>query len=307
MILIAENIHIISKTVREAIENKDENFVKNLIKISQNFDAVDLNIGPAKGKLDMAFEWLCPLVENENNKLGISFDTSNLEAIKNGLSIVKNPKNCFINSTSADDDKLEILTDLAAEYNCNLVALSMTKQTGIPKTSDMRMEFVLKIYEKCLEKGIPAEKIFFDPLILPVCVEQSQALEVINTVQMINQSFEDGVNTVVGLSNISNGCNKEYRQLLNRVYAVLLFGAGLTGAIVDAKDTELYRILKMLECNNPQNEIDKLYINLSNMVQCFGDVEDVPYEKENPQQSDIIRAVRVLLNKEIYSDRFAQI
>ncbi len=307
MILIAENIHIISKSMREAIEKKDENFVKNLIKISQNFDAVDLNIGPAKGKLDMAFEWLCPLVENENASLGISFDTSNTDAMKRGLAVVKNSKNCFINSTSADDEKLEYLTDLALEYDCNLVALAMSKETGIPKTSDMRMELIFKIYEKCIEKGISPKKIFFDPLILPVCVEQSQALEVLNTVQIINQSFEDGVNTLVGLSNISNGCNSEIRLLLNRAYAVLLFGAGLKAAIIDAKDEELYRIFKMLECNNPQNEIDKLYINLSNMVQYFGDVEDIPFNKEDPQQSNIIRAVRVLLNKEIYSDRFTQV
>ena len=52
MILIGENIHIISKTVRNALESKDENFVKNLLKIMQNCDAVDLNIGPAKGNLD---------------------------------------------------------------------------------------------------------------------------------------------------------------------------------------------------------------------------------------------------------------
>ena len=86
MILIGENIHIISKKVREALENKDENFVKNLVKIQENVEYIDLNVGLARGKLDKIFEWLCPLVEGKN----ISFDSTNIDAIEQGLGLVKN-------------------------------------------------------------------------------------------------------------------------------------------------------------------------------------------------------------------------
>ena len=65
MILIGENIHIISKRVRQALEDRDENFVKNLVKIQENLDCIDLNIGPARGKLDNIFEWLCPLISGK--------------------------------------------------------------------------------------------------------------------------------------------------------------------------------------------------------------------------------------------------
>jgi len=122
MILIGENIHIISKQVREALENKDENFVKNLIKIQQNSDCIDLNVGPAKGKLDSIFDWLIPLCDGKN----ISLDSTNLQAISGAVKIIPNPKNCFINSTSKDSEKLEFLTDLALEYDCNLIALAMS-------------------------------------------------------------------------------------------------------------------------------------------------------------------------------------
>ena len=148
MILIGENIHIISTSVREALEKKDENFVKNLVKIQQNTDCIDLNVGPAKNKLDRIFEWLIPLVGNQN----ISFDSTNSDAIEQGLRLVKNSKDCFINSTSKDEVKLERLTDLAAKHNCNLVALAMSKETGIPKTADGRLEIIFEIYEKCMEK-----------------------------------------------------------------------------------------------------------------------------------------------------------
>lgn len=303
MILIGENIHIISKTVRQALEERDENFVKNLAKIMQNCDVIDLNVGPANGKFDMIFEWLVPLVNNQN----LSFDSTNIGAIKNGLALASEPKKCFINSTSADDEKLETLTDLALEYNCNLIALAMSKETGIPKDADGRMELIFKIYEKCMEKGLESDKIFFDPLILPLNVDQSQANEVINTIRMVKEGFEPKVNAVVGLSNISNGMPSELRPLVNRVFGVMLFGAGLDCAIVDAKDEELLRIMRMLECNNPQTDYDKLYINIANMVQCFGDVDDIEYDKKDSVQVNIIKTAGVLAGKEIFTNSYTQL
>lgn len=306
MILIGENIHIISKNVRNALENRDENFVKILAKIMQNCDAIDLNVGPAKGKLDKIFDWLIPICESQNI-VSFSFDSSNIDAIENALSLIPKPETCFINSTSADDEKLERLTDLAAKYSCNLIALSMSKDTGIPKTADIRMEMIFKIYEKCLEKGVKSDKIFFDPLILPIGVDQSQALEVANTIRMIKESFVPKVSTLVGLSNISNGMSNALRQLVNRVYITILHGCGLDGAIVDAKDDELFRIIRMLKCNNPQNDIDKLYINISNMVQYFGEVEDIEYDSNDIQQATIIKTLKVLMNKEVFSNSYTQL
>ena len=303
MILIGENIHIISKTVREALEKKDENFVKNLIKIQQNMDCLDFNIGPAKGNFSNIFEWLISLSEDKP----ISFDSTNTQAIQTGFQFVKNPENCFINSTSKDETRLETLTDLAVEKNCNLIALALSKETGIPKTADGRLEIVFEIYEKCLEKGIEGNKIYFDPLILPINVDQSQAMEALNTIKMIKESFEPKVNTVIGLSNISNGAPKELRPLINRVFGVMAHGAGLDAVIMDACDTELVRIFKMLDSNSAQTSVDKLYKNLSEMVENFGSIEDIEFDKTNEEEQNIIKTATILLNKKVYSDSFTQV
>lgn len=303
MILIGENIHIISKQVREALENNDENFVKNLVKIQENMDCLDLNVGPAKGKLDSILNWLCPLVKDKN----ISLDSTNISAIEQGLKLINNTKNCFINSASNDIERLEKLTDLTLEYDCNLIALAMSKETGIPKTADGRLEMVFEIYEKCMEKGISSDKIFFDPLILPVSADQSQAVEALNAIQMIKESFDPKVNTIIGLSNISNGSPTILRPLINRVFAVLAYGAGLDAAIVDAKDLELVRILRMIEQNSPQSSVDEVYIKLSEMIRNFGDIKDVEFDKNNDTEQNIVKTAAVLLNKKIYSDSFTQV
>lgn len=303
MIYIGENIHIISKQVREALENKDEIFVKNLVKFQENMDCIDLNVGPARGKLDNIFEWLCPLAGDKN----ISFDSTNIDAVEQGLSLVKNTENCFINSTSRDFEKLNRLVDLALEYNCNLIALATSKETGIPKTADGRLELVFDIYEKCLEKGLDSSKLFFDPLVLPVNVEQSQALEALSTLQMVKESFEPRVKTIIGLSNISNGLPKSIKPLMNRVFGVLAFGAGLDAVIMDAGDLELVRIFKMLESETPDMPEDELYLNLSNMVKTFEDLSCIKFDKNSIKEQNIFKTAEILLNKKIYSDSFTQI
>lgn len=304
MILIGENIHVISKVVREALIQRDENFVLDLINVQHKMDYIDLNIGPAKSDLVGVLPWLAKIVQ-DNSGCGISFDTTNAEEMKKGLEVFSGKT--FINSISLDDERIEKIGGLAVEYGSNLIALTLSKENGIPKDADGRLEIAFNIYEKCLEKGIDNEKLFFDPLILPICVDQSQGIEAINTIKMIKESFDPPVKTVIGLSNISNGCPKDLRPLINRVYASLSFGAGLDAAIVDAKDDELIRILKMLEINSPSSQLDKLYVNLADMISNFGELDDVEFDKDDVEQLKVIKTARILLNNEIYSHSFTQI
>ena len=122
---------------------------------------------------------------------------------------------------------------------------------------------------------------------------------------MIKESFDPPVKTVIGLSNISNGTLQ--RELLNRTFAAMAFGAGLDAAIIDAKDLELVRIFKMLEGGKPQFERDNIYLNLANMMRDFGEIDDVEFDKNSQEQTEIIKAARILLNREIYSHSFTQI
>lgn len=304
MILIGENIHVISKSVREALVSRDEKFIGELVKLQKNMDYIDLNVGPAKGDMEGILSWLSSIVKKESD-LNISFDTTNFDEMKRGLEAFSGKS--FINSTSKDEPRLNKMTDLALEFDSNLIALTLSKETGIPKTSDGRLEIAFEIYEKCMEKGIDSSKIFFDPLILPVSVDQSQAVEALNTIKMIKESFEPPVKTVIGLSNISNGSPKEMRGLINRVFAVLAYGAGLDAAIIDAKDVELVRIFRMLEKQSPHNGIDELYISLANMISDFSDLSDIIYDKSSAEQTKIIKTAGILLNNEIYSHSFTQI
>lgn len=305
MKLIAENIHVISKITKEAFLNRDEEYIKNLMtKITKtNPNWIDFNVGPSKGKFEGTIEWLTKIYK-EIGTIPISFDSTNINEIENGLRLIKNAQNCIINSTNADDERLEKFSSVAAKYNTYLIALTLNSQTGIPKEAEERLDLAFKIIDMCETKGIGHNKIIFDPLVLPICIDQSQAKVSLDTIRMLKESFDPPVLTTIGLSNISNGAPKHLRSLINTVYMTMAMGNGLDSAIVDVFDEELLRVHKMLFENKPQKSYDELYLNIYNTFKNYGEIDDISYDKHDEEQEKIIKTAKILTNKEIYSACF---
>ncbi len=305
MKLIAENIHVISKITKEAFLNRDEEYIKNLMtKITKtNPNWIDFNVGPSKGKFEGTIEWLTKIYK-EIGTIPISFDSTNINEIENGLRLIKNVQNCIINSTNADDERLEKFSSVAAKYNTYLIALTLNSQTGIPKEAEERLDLAFKIIDICETKGIGHNKIIFDPLVLPICIDQSQAKVSLDTIRMLKESFDPPVLTTIGLSNISNGAPKHLRSLINTVYMTMAMGNGLDSAIVDVFDEELLRVHKMLFENKPQKSYDELYLNIYNTFKNYGEIDDISYDKLDKEQEKIIKTAKILMNKEIYSACF---
>jgi len=307
LVLVAENLHIISKTTKEAIVQKNDAYLLNIVKkcVENSYNVFDLNIGPAKDSVLGAFEYLTGLI-CRNFDVNFSFDSSNFDEIKKGfesIDVIK-AENSFLNSVCADETKLKKGFEIAKEFNSNAVALAFDPARGISKTSDERLELAFSIYEGAAEFEINPEKLYFDPLVLPVSVAQEQAGVVLDAIRMLKEGL-DSIHTIIGLSNISNGSPKEARPLLNRVFLVLAIGAGLDSAIVDGFDVEITRIYEMIENMAPKSSKDELYISLYKAVSEFLDIDDIKYNKDNIEEVNIIKAARVLLNKEIYSHSFS--
>jgi len=305
MKLIGENIHIISKNTKTAIEKRDKSYIQKIAQreIESGVDWVDLNIGPARRGSEGVMEWLVSSISEVGNT-NFSFDTSNTIEIRAGLSIVKSPEKSIINSASGDPERLENMTKIASEFNTNLIALTMSNETGIPKDPEGRLEIASIIIEKTNEYGIDNSKIYLDPLVLPVSVDQNQTIEALNSIRVFKESFDPSVSTIIGLSNVSNGSPKDIRSLINRVYLVLAMGCGLDAAIIDAFDSELLRTIKLVENNCPETDSDKLLLNLYSMMQEFGELDDVDYNKSNPEEEKIFRTAMILLNKNIYAHNY---
>ncbi|MFH1855630.1 MAG: dihydropteroate synthase [Candidatus Omnitrophota bacterium] len=234
MQVIGELINGMYKNVRNAIQKQDKEAIKNLALAQVNAGAnlLDVNCGPAAKEPVGAINWLIDAIR-EVTKVKLVIDTTNYEAMESALS--KEPGS-IINSTTADDEKMKRIFDLALKYKSGIIALSMDKK-GIPRNKDERLEMALKIITYCGEVNFDATNLYLDPVILPVNVAQAQAKEVVEAVRDFKILSSPPPKTVVGLSNISQ--RTQNRSLINRIYLVMLMDAGLDAAILDPFDKDL--------------------------------------------------------------------
>src|SRR3972149_3552681 len=170
----------------------------------------------------------------------LSFDPTNLAAIEVGLKKTKQDghANAIINSTSAEEERLEKVPPLAAAYGAKLVALTMAKE-GIPVSADARVAIAMeKLIPRAQEVGLPIENLLIDPLVLTVSGCQEFVPQCIEAVRMLKMVADPPPLVNAGLSNVSNAVPTPMRPLLNRIYMVMLLAVGVDYAILDPLDVE---------------------------------------------------------------------
>jgi len=307
MYKIGENIHIISPKVKQALEDRDGSF---FVKLAQNqkvagADAIDLNIGPRKKDGSEVVDWLLDCMQEAVPGMTISFDTTNLAAIETGLKRVGS--NAIVNSTSAEEERLNNVPPLAAKYEAKLIALCLEK-SGIPVSADARIAIAMeKLIPRAIEVGLPMENLLVDPLILTVSGMQEYIPEAIETVRMLKMVMDPPPMTVVGLSNVVNQVPYEMRPLLNRVYLVMLMAAGLDAAILDPLDTELIETIRIVEQRDDGTPVGALYLKLFDAVAAMEELQLDQVDMSDSAQADIWKTVQVLLNKVIYTDSYLRL
>lgn len=306
MLIIGECLQIISKAVRTAIEERDKAFVQDLAQrqVAKGAQMLELNIGPQKKAGAEVMDWLVNAIQ-EVVDVPLSLDTSNPEAIEAGLKVCK--RNPIINSTSADPERLGVLLPLAARHAASIIALTL-RATGLPVTADARVEILIEDLLPAIEQyGVPLENVYFDPLVLTVDGTQEHAPEIVKATRIFKQINDPPLLTTCGLSNVSSGAPKEVRPTLNRVFLVMLMGAGLDSAILDPFDEELAEAIRILENRDDSTAKGKIYLALHDA--CAADEEFDPsiIDMSDPEQSAILKTIRVLENKVIYAHSYLQL
>lgn len=245
MLIIGERLTIISKRVREAILKKDKEPIQQ-IAIEQwkaGAHMIEANIGPAEDDGENLMEWMVTTIQ-EAVPLPVSLDTTNFKAMEAGLRVHNNQwGKPLINSTSLDPERF-VMFELAAKYSVPIIALTVGKG-GLPRNAEERVEIAAQLMEKAMEYGIPLEDIYLDPLVLQLSTSQNQAKEVLRAVKLFQELNDPPMKTIVGLSNLSNGCPKYLRAILNRHFLALLMYEGLSAAIVNP--SEVIETIKTIE------------------------------------------------------------
>jgi len=306
MRIIGENIHILSPKVKEAIANRDRKFFQEsaVRQVEAGAWALDLNVGPQKKLGHEILPWLVDAVQ-EVVDVPLSLDTTNLTAIEAACEIVKHQP--FINSTSAEPERLEKVPLVAKKYGTRLIALTMRSE-GIPVSADARVNIALEeLLPRADELGLPITDMYIDPLVLTVSGCQQYVPECIEAVRILQVAGDPPPGVVVGLSNVSNAVPNEMRPLINRVYAVMLMGAGLTTCIGDPLDSDLREFIRVVEQRDERTSFNRLLLNLHDAVAAADELQADQVDFADPDQVAVWKTVQILLNKVIYADSYLRV
>ncbi|MFC1944913.1 dihydropteroate synthase [Chloroflexota bacterium] len=306
MLVIGESIHIISPTVREAVESLNKKFIQDLAlkQVEKGANFLDLNIGPQKKAGVEVMSWLVETIQ-EVTDIRLSLDTTNAAAMEAGLQICKTK--ALINSTDSTPERLESMMPLAAKYNANIIALTVAKG-GLPTTADARIELASEaIMTSAAEHGVPLEEIYLDPLVLTVNGNQDQAVQTIEAVRFFKQIGDPPPMTTCGLSNVSNSCPNELRPLLNQVFMVMMLGAGLDSAIADPLDEELRVVLNIIDNRDDATEKGKVYLGLYDAYAAMEEYDTSPVDMNDPELKDIAKTIDILQNKTLYAHGYLRL
>ncbi|MEE8473005.1 MAG: dihydropteroate synthase [Dehalococcoidia bacterium] len=306
MIAIGESIHVIAPSVRAAIEGRDKAFIQDLAlrQVKAGAQVLDLNIGPQKKAGAEIMPWMVETVQ-EVSDVRLSLDTTNAAAMEAGLKVCRTSP--IINSTDATPERIAALMPLAARFKANIIALTLAG-SGLPTSSDARLELATEaIFPAAAEHGIPLEDIFLDPLVLTVNGNQDQALPTIEAVRMFKMISDPPPQTTCGLSNISNSCPSELRPLLNRVFLVMMMGAGLDSAIVDALDKELMETIRIVEARDGSTPLGKLYVDLFDAYAVGEGFDASGVDMSDTALRDTVKTIQTLENRTLYAHGYLKL
>ncbi len=290
MFIIGENINIMSKTIGEAIRNRDKKPVQELTGqlAEAGCQALDLNAGPARKDGPELMEWLVATVQ-EVTKLPLSLDTTNIEAIEAGLKVYKaigGPP--IINSISVRPERMDSLLPMAVDTGARAVALMLGVE-GIPRDANERGVLLAEFLYRASIAGLPEKNIYVDPIVLPISSQQQQLIACTEFMTMLPE-LAPGVGSTCGVSNVSNGLAPELRPILNRTYTAMLMKLGLESAIVNGLDPVT---IDLMNGKRP---------DITGIVGRVMDGEPIDDGSLSAEERDFAKTTRVLLGKAIFSE-----
>lgn len=292
MILIGENINVMSKTIGPALRERDPQPIKELAKAEAEagIDYLDLNIGPARKTGDELMDWLVNTVQ-EVSDLPLSLDTTNPLAMEVGLKVSK--RRALVNSISLQPERLKLGLPMVKKYNADMIGLLWGAE-GMPRDANERCLLTVDLVYQANEAGIANEDIWIDPIATPVSGEINQVKACLEFMSML-KDVAPGCKSIVGLSNVSNGAPAHLRPYLNRAYLAMLMKYGLYAAIVDAFDAELIRLAK--------GEMPKIMALVHRVMD--GDSPDPASLSQ--KEMEYFKTVRILSGETLYSDSWLEV
>lgn len=226
-VIIGERINPTGKKrLKEALANQDLDYVcrLGLEQVSAGAHILDVNVGtPGIDEPAMLAKAVPTLQAITDTPLQL--DTSNYEAMERALRLYNGKP--MLNSVNGKEDSLKHVLPLAKKYGAVVVALCLD-DSGIPATSEGRIAVADKIIARAAACGISKKNIVVDPLALTISTGPENAAVACEVIRAMKAR---GVNTVMGVSNISFGLPG--RDAVNSTFFAMALASGLSCGIIN--------------------------------------------------------------------------
>ena len=251
MIAIAERINGQFLDVKAAIADKDPAPVVELAKKQTEAGAayLDINVGTAAADQQDAIKWLVETAQGAV-ETPLCLDSQKPDVIKAGLQVCDTSRGVLLNSTpldkKSDPEVLDKYVEMANASGGSIIALTMNVE-GVPQNVDSRVAIAAEIITKCMELGMTPDRLFVDPIILPVNVPgaQEQPGNILQAIDQILLMSDPPPHITMGLSNLSQGTAE--RSLINRTFLAMAISHGCDSAIIDVLDEPLVDVVATAE------------------------------------------------------------
>lgn len=242
MIFVGERINTGFKDIKQAVIDRNPEPIQNWARVQTEAGAtyLDVNLGAVSTKpADMC--WMIECVQQVSD-LPVSIDTNKPAILREAIKVCNKPP--LVNSSTAAKEVMDQYLPIVAEYNASIIGLAQD-ETGSPRSADARVEKAGIFMAAAMEAGITPDRIFLDPIVMPLKFMQEQAKEILEATRQFKMFSDPPPHIICGLSNISNGAI--HKRLINRVFLVMLIANGLDAAICDVTDIELINAAKAAE------------------------------------------------------------
>ena len=215
------------KLMKEALRNKDMDYVlrQGITQSEAGAHILDVNMGlPEIDEKEM----LCSGVYELQSVLPVplQLDSGDAEAMEAALRLYNGK--AMINSVNGKEKSMKEVFPLAKKYGGVVVCLCLDED-GIPSTAQGRIAIAKKIIKRAAEYGIDKKNLAMDALVMTISTDTNNAIETLNAVDYIRNTL--GVNTVLGVSNISFGLPN--REAVNTAFYTLAMSRGLSAGIIN--------------------------------------------------------------------------
>lgn len=221
------------KLLKQALRDRDMDYIlrEGISQKDCGAHILDVNVGlPEIDEVEMLKSAVYELQSVLPTPLQL--DSSDAVAMEQALRIYNGKP--LINSTNGKEKSMHEIFPLAKKYGGVVVCLCLD-ENGIPETADGRIKVAEKIINTAAEYGIDKKDLIVDALAMTISTDSKNAIETLKAVDYIKHTL--GVNTVLGVSNISFGLPN--REAVNTAFYTLCLKAGLSAGIINPKSQSM--------------------------------------------------------------------